>query len=643
MIYLGCVQLDTQLYHLIAVSQIKVLCRCTFYCYFLLIKQHFDDPVFYRLKFHSPLKRQNILGHYLKGSFTFLILLVIAQCSVTESAESLRYTFPDNGELFLPQNFKSVVVVDSLPGRARHIAVNENGDVYVKLRFPDRGGKGGNAALRDTTNDGKADIIQMFGDYKADGSYGTAMRIYNGYLYYSSQLVVYRSKLIPGQLLPDSTIEIILTDDHPHGSHEHVAKPVLFDNKGNMFVPFGAPSNACQVINRTPNSPGIDPCPLLEDHGGIWRFDANKIGQTQRDGLKFATGLRSILAMDINPVDDNLYVVMHGRDDLLRLWPQIFSPWQSALLPSEELLLIKEGSDAGWPYCYYDQIRQKKVLAPEYGGNGDSVGRCSDYEKVLIGFPAHWAPNDLFFYRGHQFPEHYRNGAFVAFHGSTNRAPYPQSGYFIGFIPFKDGKPTGKWEVFADGFAKVDPIVNVSDAIYRPMGIAMGPDGSIYISDTEKGKIWRIWYSGDKENFGEAQLVVMEKRKGESNIRTPHPMEDNLEKDVVAGGEQVYSMYCGTCHQRNGLGASGRFPSLSKTPFVTGDKKRLINIVLNGLEGRIEVNGETFDGAMPQHSFLTNEEVANVLTYIRENFGNKASAVSADEVNEIRKTIKKPL
>lgn len=605
----------------------------------------------------TPLKYLNFFiqsGHlfqkpFVNGIFLFFILIICNQCSLKMESSSVaatkavEYTFANDGGLFLPNDFKSVVVVDSLAGRARHIAVNDNGDVYVKLRFPNRGGNGGNAALRDTTNDGKADVIQVFGDYKADGSYGTAMRIYNSHLYFSSQLVVYRSKLIPGSLLPDTTIEVIVNDDHPHGGHEHVAKPVVFDDNGNIYVPYGAPSNACQVINRTPSSPGIYPCPLLEDHGGIWRFDANKPNQTQRDGVKFATGLRSILAMDFNPIDNNMFVVMHGRDDLLRLWPQVFSPWQSALLPSEEFLLIKEGSDAGWPYCYYDQLQGKKVLAPEYGGDGKEIGRCGDYEKVLIGFPAHWAPNDLFFYRGDQFPERYRNGAFVAFHGSTNRAPYPQSGYFIGFIPFTDGKPTGEWEVFADGFAKVDPIVNVSDAIYRPMGIAMGPDGSLYISDTEKGKIWRIWFSGNKEEFGEPQLAAMEKRKGESNIRDPHEVNDNLEKGVVAGGEKVYMMYCGTCHQRNGLGASGRFPTLSKTEWVTGDKRKLIGVVLNGLEGQIDVNGEPFEGVMPQHSFLNDDEIANVLTYVRQNFGNKASAVSAAEVNEIRKTLKKPL
>jgi glucose/arabinose dehydrogenase/cytochrome c5 len=571
---------------------------------------------------------------YYNGLLIFLLAITLTHC---KTADELPAADHDNGGLFLPDGFDAVVVVDSLKGRARHIAVNDNGDVYVKARFPK---EGGNIALRDTTGDGKADIIQPFGNYKADGTYGTAMRIHNGYLYYSSQLVVYRSKLTPGSLIPESEIEVILTDDHEHGSHEHVAKPVSFDDKGNMYVPFGAPSNACQEINRTPNSPGKNPCPLLVDHGGIWRFDANKTGQTQKDGYLFATGLRSVVAQDWNAQDKNLYVVMHGRDDLLRLWSGLYTPWQSAELPSEEFLRVKEGTDAGWPYCYYDQMKEQKVLAPEYGGDGTTVGQCDQYEKPLIGFPGHWAPNDLLFYQGNQYPDRYKNGAFIAFHGSTNRGPYPQAGYFIGFVPFENGQPSRPWEVFADGFAGVDPIVNTSDALYRPMGIAMGPDGSLYVSDTEKGKIWRIMYKGEKDKFGTAQLASMEKRKSASNIRKPHEVNDNLNKDVVAGGEKIYSLYCGTCHQRDGQGASGRFPPLAGTPWVTGDKERLISIVLKGLEGRIEVKGESYDNTMPQHSFLKNKEVANVLTYIRKNFGNKASEITPEEVAAVRSKIR---
>lgn len=548
---------------------------------------------------------------------------------------------PDNGGIALPGGFEAVVVTDSI-GPARHLAVNDNGDIYVKLRFS---AKGGNVALRDTDNDGKADIIQHFGNYKDVGSLANGMRIHKGYLYYSSSLAIYRNKLTPGKLIPESEMETVLTDDHGHGAHWHITKPVSFDDKGFMYVPFGTPSNNCMDMANTPGGkpgqPGIFPCPELEQHAGIWRFDANKIGLTQKDGTLFATGLRSIVAMDWNKTDKSLYVLQHGRDNLHRLFPELYTAWQSAVLPSEEFFKLKEGDDAGWPYYYYDQLQKKKLMTPEYGGDGKKEGKGKELAQPLIGFPGHWAPNDLYFYQGDQFPARYKNGAFIAFHGSTNRAPYPQAGYFVAFVPFKNGAPTGAWEVFADGFAGVDPIVNVKDAIFRPMGIAMGPDGSLYISETEKGKIWRVMYKGDKKNFGTAQLAEMEKHKLLSHIRTPDEVKDNLEKGKIPEKAKLYNTYCAACHQNDGKGDGNRFPPLGRTDWVTGDKIKLLNTVLKGLNGEIIVNDKPYNGLMPAHNFLKDEEVANILTYIRQNFGNTASAVSVEEVKEYRNGQKK--
>jgi glucose/arabinose dehydrogenase len=570
----------------------------------------------------------------------FLSLIFLVQCS---RKEELPKGDPGNGGIFLPENFVAVVVIDSI-GPARHLAVNDNGDIYVKLRYSKKGA-GGNVAIRDVDNDGKADSIVRFGDYDNNGSLANAMRIHNGYLYFASELVIYRNKLTPGELVPKSKMEVVLTDDHKHGAHWHITKPMAFDDKGNMFVPFGAPSNACQDLIRTPGgTPGVAglyPCPELDDHAGIWQFDANKIGLTQRDGRKFATGLRSVVAMDWNKADKNLYVVMHGRDDLHMLWPDKFTQWQSAVLPSEEFLRVDDGNNFGWPYSYYDQLQKEHVLSPEYGGDGKIPARDTSLRQPVIGFPGHWAPNDLLFYNGNQFPEHYKHGAFIAFHGSTNRTPYPQAGYFVCFVPFKNGQPNGEWEVFADGFAGVDPIVNVSDAAYRPMGLATGPDGSLYVSDSRKGKIWRIMYKGDKNKFGSAELAAMEKRKTLSNIMTPDEGKDNLYKDKTLPGEKVYSIYCASCHQRNGKGDGNRFPPLDSSEWVMGDKKRLVDVVLNGLNRPIQVKGKPFNNLMPQFGFLRDEELAQVLTYIRQHFNNNSTAFTVEEVSEFRKTSKK--
>lgn len=579
--------------------------------------------------FLSRFSKTIILPKLFTLLFFLLISIFFTKCN---EKENLPKGDIDNGGLFLPDGFEAVVVADSI-GHARHLAVNKNGDIYVKLT--DAAPKSGNAALRDRDGDGKADSIAYFGDYQVEGGYGpTSIRIYNDYLYFSTKGAVFRNKLTPGKLIPESKIELILTDNY--NKIGHIGKALAFDEEGHIYVGFGSISNVCQIINKASGSLGQDPCPELAEHGGIWQFDANKSGQTQKDGIRYATGFRSVVAMDWNHVDNSLYALQHGRDDLNRTWPLLYTAWQSAMLPSEEFFKVKEGMDAGWPYYYYDQMQNKKVLGPEYGGDGKKEGNGASYAQPLIGFPGHWAPNDLFFYTGNQFPERYKNGAFIAFHGSGGRPPYPQSGYFICFVPFKNGAPTGPWEVFSDGFAGKDTIVNSGDAAHRPMGIAMGPDGSLYISDDVKGKIWRIMFKGSKENFGMAQLAGMEKRKMRTNIKTPDKVKDNLDMGTAVGGEKTYKIYCISCHQGDGKGDGSRFPPLNGSEWVIGDKKRLINVVLNGLTGSITVKGQSFDGVMPKHDFISDAEIAKVLTYIRLSFINNSSAVHEKEVADVR-------
>ena len=113
-----------------------------------------------------------------------------------------------------------------------------------------------------------------------------------------------------------------------------------------------------------------------------------------------------------------------------------------------------------------------------------------------MAFPGHWAPNGLLFYSGSAFPARYRGGAFIAFHGSWNRAPLPQAGYKVVFVPFVNGNPAANYEAFADGFKGADSISAPNQARYRPMGLAQGHDGSVYITDTEKGRVWRVMWRG---------------------------------------------------------------------------------------------------------------------------------------------------
>ena len=410
------------------------------------------------------------------------------------------------------------------------MAVNSNGDVYVKLRTAT--GNKGNVALRDTDNDGKADIIKRFGDYPNDGRFATEMRIHKKLPVFSAlKWWSTGKKLSPTELIPVGKPEIIVRDIYPMRWHN--AKSLAFDNQGGMYVTFSAPTNACEDLNLTMGDPdavvkGEYPCSQLDILGGIWRFDEAKPNQTQADGKRYATGLRSVVGISWNHEDNSLYAVNHGRDYLHNHAPQYFSKWQDAVLPAEEFMKIKEGDDFGWPYTYYDHFKNKRMWAPEYGGDGTKEAK--GFTDPIIGLPAHWAPNDLMFYKGDQFPERYKKGAFIAFHGSTNRTPYPQAGYIVAFIPFENGIPKGTWEVFADGFAGIDTIPKMTDAKYRPMGLSEGPNGALYISDSKKGRIWCVMFRGDRETFGEKELAAMEARKSKSYLKMPEEASDLLLK-----------------------------------------------------------------------------------------------------------------
>ncbi|NND05500.1 MAG: c-type cytochrome [Saprospiraceae bacterium] len=567
------------------------------------------------------------------------MLISLMQC---DKPMDLPLADPDNGGLFLPGNFAALVVVDSI-GRTRHIAVNDNGDIYAKLSYNDAmDGANGTVGLRDIDHDGRADSVVYFGDYIDEGGSAVGVTIRNGYLYTSLVRKVLRNRLTMGELVPTSKTEVVLTDvDENVVKNWHTTKPLAFDNKGYMYVPFGSPSDACQDIHKygpvgIPGGKGLDPCPELEDHAGIWRFEEGKIGLTQRDGYRFATGIRSVVGMQWNPADESLYAVGNGIDNFNTIFPDIYTLWQAAVLPAETLMKVTEGTDYGWPYAYYDHIQQKNVLQPGYGGDGVKVGRANQYADPAIGFPGHWAPMDVLFYQGSQFPERYKHGAFVAFHGSTDRSPYPQAGYIVCFVPFENGVSAGHWEVFADGFTGVDTVVNTSDAVYRPMGLATGPDGSLYISESNQGKIWRVMYQGDPDDFGEVQLAAMDMRKSRSYIKTPDPEKDNLMRGDQLKGGILYNTYCASCHQRNGKGDNNLFPPLADSEWVIGDEDRLIDVVLNGLQGIIEVNGKSYNGLMPHNKHLDDHSIASILTYIRSHFGNDAMPVDEPAVSRIR-------
>jgi glucose/arabinose dehydrogenase len=428
--------------------------------------------------------KKNILISVLVFSAAIFAIFSFTKISSSANIIPLPKADLDNAGLTLPAGFSALVVADNT-GEARHLSVTKEGDIYVKLGSA-KDGKG-ILFLQDENKDGKVDKQSGFGDYG-----GTGMYVKNGYLYASSNTDVYRYKLNDKDEVTDqNNPEKIITGLLDRG--EHNSKSVTLDNDGNIYVNIGAYSNSCQESDRTPGSMGIKGCPILDSAGGIWQFKADKANQTYGDGVHYASGLRNVVGLDWNQKDNALFVMQHGRDQLHDLFPKYYDSKASAILPAECMYEIHKGDNAGWPYIYYNQIQKKQILMPEYGGDGKKTAD-KKYLDPVVAFPGHLAPNGLLFYTGNQFPEKYKNGAFIAFHGSWNRSPEPQAGYFVAFVPFKDGKPSGKWEIFANGFAGQKNL-SPGSAKHRPCGLAQGPDGSLYISDDSKGTIYRIMYS----------------------------------------------------------------------------------------------------------------------------------------------------
>ncbi|MCK0190885.1 PQQ-dependent sugar dehydrogenase [Arenibacter sp. F20364] len=381
-------------------------------------------------------------------------------------------------DIVIPEGFSLQVVAEDL-GNLRHMTVSKNGDIYVnRSKLKDDKAI---VLLKDNDQDGKIDESRQFSDLP-----GTGVLIKNGYLYTSSNSGVYRYKL--------NEKEEIIDIDNPENIVEGLAdmgrdnaKPFVLDENENLYITIGSWNDSCRE-EGTGN--GIMPCTILDSAGGIWQFKADKLNQSFADGKRYATGVKNAVAIDWNEKTNSLFAAVHGRGAFHDFYPEHYTAKHSAELPAETLYELHVGDDAGWPYIYYDQFENKKMLAPEYGGDGKKTAGENAIDPIMA-FPAHLAPNDLLFYTGEMFPEKYRNGAFIAFHGQS---PELKKGYLVAFVPFKDGKPNGNWEIFADNFSGID-LANPSGPIqHRPCGLAQGPNGELYVSEDLKGTVYKITY-----------------------------------------------------------------------------------------------------------------------------------------------------
>jgi len=500
----------------------------------------------------------------------------------------------DNGGITLPAGFCATVFADNI-GHARHLAVAPNGVVYVNTwsgsyyrnDTPPAGGF--LVALQDTHGDGHADVVTRFGQTREQGGTGgTGIALHNGALYAEAGDRILRYALRPGATVPSGTPDVIvsglpLTGDHP-------MHPFAIDAQGALYVDLGSATNSCQVANRMPDSPGHQPCTELETRAGTWRYDANRTGQRFSPAERFATGLRNGEGIAFDSAG-RIFATQHGRDQLRENFPRFYTPQQGADEPAEELVQLERGADYGWPTCYFDLSRDKLVLAPEYGGDGgNAVGPCAQKRAPIAAFPGHWAPNGLAIYNGTQFPAAYQGGAFIAFHGSWNRSPFPQGGYNVVFQPLSDGTASGRYVVFADGFAGATK--EPGRAAHRPSGVAVGPDGALYISDDQGGRIWRVTYHGPAtvavagapspssraDNSSPGDAVPPEGIHPDAGAQATIAaltVPPGATREEVALGSRVFhgevaSAPCGGCHGTDGTG-SPLGPDLTSGRWLWGD------------------------------------------------------------------------
>jgi glucose/arabinose dehydrogenase len=279
--------------------------------------------------------------------------------------------------LTLPSGFHASLVVDGVAG-ARHLAFRRNGDLFVSTRGENASG----VIAIHLGEDHKADRIERF--TKLGG--GTGIRFSGDALYASSPTAIYRFVFHRGEFVPVEAPETIVQGMPDKGFS---ARPISFDDRGTLYVGVGGSANICAEPNAPKGSKpvGLNPCPDLEGRAGIWRFDSRRANQSfPSDGKHIATGLRDVGAIDWR-TSDGLYAVMHNRNGTHATWPELISA-SDELAVAEEMHRIVPGSNLGWPYTYFDGVRNLRLMAPEYGGDGKLTAPDGKYSVPVLAFLA---------------------------------------------------------------------------------------------------------------------------------------------------------------------------------------------------------------------------------------------------------------
>lgn len=343
-------------------------------------------------------------------------------------------------QLKVPVGFKVEKFAENLES-PRMIAVSENGDVYVTVRDA-----GKVIHLQDTDSDGKSDKQNTVAELEEVHG----ITIYDEKMYLATVKEIYVA-----DMKYDGSISKprIVVDDLPDGG-QHPNRTLAFGPDNKLYVSIGSTCNACKETNK--------------EHATIVQMNAD--GSERK---VFARGLRNTMGFAWHPQTKEMWGMDHGID------------WLGDNEQKEELNKLEENADYGWPYIYGDG-----KYNPGDQPDGMSYEEYADKTKkpVLLHPEAHSAALGMLFYQGNQFPQEYRNNAFIALHGSWNRKN--PAGYKVVRLQFDNrGKPV-TFEDFLSGF-----LIESNKARFgRPVALAIHKDGSLLVTDDDGGVVYRISY-----------------------------------------------------------------------------------------------------------------------------------------------------
>lgn len=339
----------------------------------------------------------------------------------------------------LPPGFRANIFAEGLNG-PRFLALGPEGDVYAADR-----GNGRIVILPDADNDGEADEVRVFAE---DLTAPHSLVYHDDAWYVGVPNGIVRLQDSDGDGVADMREDVV--DDYPTGGHN--TRTVEFLPDGRMVVSVGSSCNVCEEED--------------ERRAAIVIYDGGDGGGER----VFARGLRNAVGLAIHPQTGELWASNNGRDLM------------GDDRPPENIYLVRDGSDYGWPACHSGNI-----VDPEFGESG----ACEGVGQPVVEMQAHSAPLGITFYDGAMFPEEYQGDLFIAFHGSWNRSV--PTGYKVVRLPFEDGQAADAVVDFATGWLDLEN----NTASGRPVDVLVGASGELYVSDDKGGFIYRIVYEAE--------------------------------------------------------------------------------------------------------------------------------------------------